>query len=68
MKYFTCFKCDSLDEIPMLHIKLDTNGKIDQYVEYNPSKDDADTYVDLNSGTPGHAIACRNVYSTNGTV
>lgn len=33
MKYFSCYKCTSLEEIPILHVKVDsTTGKIDSYL------------------------------------
>lgn len=62
MKYFTCFKCTDQNSIPMLHIKLNGDGKILEYKEYNATKVDADNYELEGATTPGHAVACRNVY------
>lgn len=67
MKYFTCFHCTDANNIPMLHVKLDANGKIEKYIEYNANKADNENYELENAPTPGHAVACRNVYKTNGT-
>jgi hypothetical protein len=62
MKYFTCFECTDPNSIPMLHIKLNPDGKILEYKEYNAEKDDGNNYELESAPTPGHAVACRNVY------
>ena len=50
----------------MLHIGLDANGMIEKYLEYDASKDDANNYALESAPTPGHAVACRNVYKDSG--